>query len=104
MPDAGDSKRDEIARDILSYLLRNPSAADSFDGIARWRLLEEIARRSVASTESAMHWLIANNYLIEDKIPGGKAIYRLNLNRRKDAERLVGEDLEKKPDSDTGSS
>lgn len=90
MRSADDSKRSEIATDILSFLLRNPSAADSFEGIARWRLLEEIARRSVASTDEAMHWLIENGFLSEETIPGGKTIYRLNTDRRGDAERMVG--------------
>lgn len=89
MRGGGEGRREHIAKDILSYLLRHPAAADTFDGIARWRILEEIARRSVASTEDAMRWLIAKGFLNEEKIPGGQSIYRLNPGRRKEAESLV---------------
>jgi hypothetical protein len=94
---SGGSVWDKIAREILSYFLRNPRAADSFEGVARWRLSEEIARRSVVGTEDAMRWLVENQYLSEEKIPGGKIIYRLNMRRREDAERLVGGTAEEPP-------
>jgi hypothetical protein len=85
----GSGRREHIAKDILHYLLRHPAAADTFDGIARWRVLEEIAQRSVASTEDAMRWLIAKGFLSEVKIGGGQSLYRLNPDRREEAESLV---------------
>lgn len=97
MRSGGGSKRDEIAKDILSYLLRHPAAADTFDGIARWRILEEIARRSIASTEDAMRWLIAKGFLSEEKIAGGQSLYRLDPEKRKEAESLVKEKEPKPP-------
>jgi hypothetical protein len=30
-----------VTKQIVSYFLRNPNAADTLEGIARWRLLEE---------------------------------------------------------------
>lgn len=91
MRSGGETKREEIARDILNYLLHHPAAADTLEGIARWRILEEIAKRSLASTEDAMRWLIAKGFLCEEKIAGGKTIYRLDAGRRKEAELLVKE-------------
>ena len=85
----GEIRREDIARDILSYLLQHPAAADTFDGIVRWRILEEMARRSVASTGVAMRWLIAKDFLTEEKTPGGQSIYRLNPEKRSEAESLV---------------
>jgi hypothetical protein len=96
---AGDSKRDDISSDILSYFLRNPDARDSFEGIARWRLLEELVRRSVPATEEALHWLIANGFLTEEQVPGGKPIYRLNPSRKAEAERLIAAAKESKAKS-----
>lgn len=87
----GEGRREQIARDILNYLLHHPAAADTFDGIARWRILEEIAKRSVASTEDAMHWLIEQGFLREEKIAGGRTLYRLDAGKRRDAELLVKE-------------
>jgi hypothetical protein len=81
--------KEEIAREILSYFLRNPDAADSFDGIARWRLLEDIVRRSVTATEEGLKWLIEQGYLKQEPVPGGKPIFSLNAAKRKDAEHFV---------------
>jgi hypothetical protein len=76
-------------REILKHYLENPETADSLEGIAEWRLLEEIVQRRVADSEQALRWLVANGYL--DRSAGGAAppVYRLNLERRSDAERFV---------------
>ena len=87
----GGGTREEIARDILSYLLHHPAAADTFEGIVRWRILEEIAERTVASTEEAMRWLIARGLVREEKIARGRIIYRLDQARRDEAELLAHE-------------
>lgn len=97
MRGGGEGRREDIARDILNYLLKHPAAADTFDGIAHWRILEEIARRSLASTDDAMQWLIAKDFLVEEKIPGGQSIYQLNPRKRNEAEALVKENEPKPP-------
>ena len=87
--DMSGESREGIAREILSYFLRNPEAADSFDGIARWRLLEDIARRSLTATEDALAWLINEGYLQQEALPGTKSLFRLNSNMREEAEQFV---------------
>lgn len=47
--------------------------------------------RTMASTESALRWLIEKGFLLEEKIAGGQSIYRLDPGRRKDAELLLSE-------------
>lgn len=97
MRGGGEGRREQIARDILNYLLQHPAAADTFEGIARWRVLEEIARRSVASTEDAVQWLIAKGLLREEKIAGGRTLLRLDAGKKKEAELLVKEKEPKQP-------
>jgi predicted transcriptional regulator len=80
----------ETARDVLSYFLRNPEAADSLEGVARWRLLEEALHRSLAQVERAVRWLVDQGFLVRDERAGAGALYRLNLARRDDARRLLG--------------
>ena len=80
-----------VAKEILSYLLRNPEAADSLTEIARWRLMEEAVRRSVESTQAALDWLIAEGYVNEEARMGTNSLFRLNPERRGDAEALLGE-------------
>jgi len=85
----GDGQRQQIAGEILSYLLEHPAAADTFEGIARWRIAEEIAMRSAAATEDALAWLIRSGLLREERIAGGRTIYRLDAGKRKQAEVLA---------------
>lgn len=43
-PDRVDSK---LALEILQYYLRHPEAADTLEGVARWRLLEQRIHHTV---------------------------------------------------------
>lgn len=78
------------ARAILKHCLDNPLMADSLEGIASWRLIEEIVQQRVAETEEALGWLVDNGYLVRRARETGPPVYMLNPNRRADAERLLG--------------
>ncbi len=69
-------------REVLNYFLRNPQAADTLEGVARWRLLEETVRRGVAETEQALNWLVSEGYLTQVSTPYSKPIYELNRDER----------------------
>jgi hypothetical protein len=77
------------AREILKHYLDHPRAADTLEGIAEWRLLEEIVRRRVAEIDKALRWLVAEGYLERHASAAAPPVYRLNQHRRADAERLV---------------
>jgi len=82
------------AKEILTYFLRNPEAADTLTEIARWRLMHETVRRSVEATENALNWLISEGYVREETRVGTQRIFQLNPERRADAESF----LEDEPD------
>jgi hypothetical protein len=86
LPDAKDKSSEAVAREVLDYFLRNPDAADTLTGIARWRLLGEAVQRSVARTEIALQWLLDQGYLLQVQTKGAAGIFRLNPERRRDAE------------------
>jgi hypothetical protein len=88
------NSREEIAKEILGFFLRSPNVVDSFSGIVRWRLLEDAVDRSVASAEVGLSWLIQNEFLIEEKIAGSQSVYRLNPEKREEAEGLLESDEE----------
>lgn len=81
----------EIARQILGYFLRNPQAADSLEGIARWRLLEEHIHRSLQQTDAALTWLVSRGYLQEMQPGSGIRLYRLDSKRQADAVQFLAE-------------
>ncbi len=91
MQDTNEKSKEEVARKILDYFLRNPEAADNLTGIARWRLLEEAVQRSVETTEVALNWLIEQGYLLQVSLKGAERIFRLNREKRRDAEVFLHE-------------
>lgn len=78
-------------REILEHYLANPGTADSLEGIAAWRLLEEFVARRVEDTKVAVNWLVARGYLDRRAPMAAPPVYRLNESRRADADRLVAE-------------
>ena len=82
----------EIVKQILNYFLRNSKAADTLEGIARWRLLEEQVHRSFQQTESALAWLVEQGFLEEVETVGSSRIFRLApQGQEKTARFLAGE-------------
>jgi hypothetical protein len=77
------------AREILSYFLRNPAAADSLEGIARWRLLEQAIQRTIVETEEALRWLVGEGFLIEVEQPRSRRLFRLNPEKHQAAGALL---------------
>ena len=74
--------------EILSYFMRNPTAADSLEGIARWRLLEEVIHRKVDETHVALEWLVQQGFLLQTG-RFGSSIFRLNGSRLAETERTL---------------
>lgn len=69
--------------------MTHPNAADTPEGFARWRLLEDAVRRGIAETEAALAWLVEEGFLKEAPVAGGAPIFALNPNRLADAERFL---------------
>ncbi len=74
---------------ILSYFVRNPSAVDSLEGIAEWRLLEEAVHRNVVETEEALQWLVKEGFLIETLHPHSGRLFSLNAEKMMKAKSLL---------------
>jgi hypothetical protein len=74
-----DQQPDEtVVREVLNYFLRNPQAVDNLEGIARWRLLDEVVRRKVEETRKALEWLVRQKYLSKTMVPGGAPVFIIN--------------------------
>jgi hypothetical protein len=69
--------------------MRNPHAADSLEGIVRWRLLSEIVHRKMDETRAALAWLTERGYLAETSGPGVEPIFSLNPEKRAEAQALL---------------
>jgi hypothetical protein len=81
----------ELAREILSYFLHNPNAADTVEGIACWRLMEERVRHTVELTSSALDWLVSRGFIVEMRTHSSIRIFQLNKERLAEARRFFND-------------
>jgi hypothetical protein len=82
-------RESELTRKILRYFVRNSEAADTFEGIVRWRLMEEAIHQTTEETEQALAWLVAQGFLQESSVGERGPLFRLNAQKRTEAERFL---------------
>lgn len=87
-PDS-DQGEEHLAKDILEYFLRNPQSADSLEGVAHWRLLEQDINRTLVGSQAALEFLVHEGFLRETPVPGAEPVYALNPDMRAEAEQFV---------------
>jgi hypothetical protein len=85
------SDEPKLARDILRYLLRNPEAADTIEGLAHWRLMEQEIYRTTELTRSALEWLVARGFVMEVSLPDARKLFQLNKACSDQAQRFLKE-------------
>lgn len=91
MPSDSEDELD-VAWEILRYFAHNPEAADTVEGVARWRLLDERIRSSVEQVTRAMKWLAAQGLLVKEELPGSRTAFRLNQEAKPRIEDLLKQD------------
>lgn len=91
MPRGPRQQPSKHAEEILSYFLRHREAADTVEGIARWRLLEDMVKRRIDETQAAIQWLVAQSLLIQESGVATQPMFRLNPRTSAQADRLVRE-------------
>jgi hypothetical protein len=72
------SQLQDLARQILTHLIEQPSAGDTLEGVAEWWLLRQHIRKNLAGVQLALDWLVSEGYLVEIAINGSLPFYRVN--------------------------
>ncbi len=68
----------EVAKKILRYFNRDRKAADTIEGVARWRLLDQEIHESLETVRRAMDWLVSRGFLVREASSFISPVYRLN--------------------------
>ena len=76
------------ATEILEYFVRNPRAADSLEGVARW-LLRKTVHLRVEACDEAIGWLVAQGFLLQKSAAGAVPIFYLNEEKVADVEQFL---------------
>jgi hypothetical protein len=95
LDDEPSSSIQQAIRQILDYFLRHPEAVDSADGIAYWRLLDEVNQPSLTDTEDGIRWLVSRGFLHEVIVPGSRGVYRLNADMREEAMQFLRDERDR---------
>ena len=70
--------KEEVARDILAYLIGHPGAQDTLEGIVEWWLWEQRIRHQMAIVQEALSDLVAENLVLKRQGKDSRTHYRIN--------------------------
>jgi hypothetical protein len=78
----GKNVESEIVYEILAYLVENPDAGDTMEGIAEWWLLEQRIKRGTDKVERALDELVAKGFILERKGENSRIHYRIQPDKQ----------------------
>jgi hypothetical protein len=78
-----------VVRDIMRYFVQHPAAADSVEGIARWRLLQQRVQDVVQETDAALALLVGRDIILEIRTGSAPPLFRLNPEKSDEVRRLL---------------
>lgn len=70
--------REEISKNILDYLQKNPDAGDTLEGITKWWLESQRVDQAVDEVAEALNLLLKKGAIIKTKCKKGSYIFKLN--------------------------
>ena len=63
---------------ILAYLLENPDAGDTLDGMVEWWVLRQTVKFETRVVSAAVAKLVADNLIVEHRAADSRVIYKIN--------------------------
>ncbi len=82
LPDEQATDEFETAKDLLGYLINNPDAQDTLEGIVEWWLLERGIESRVARVKRALGQLALKGLILERQGSDSRVRYLINIDRR----------------------
>jgi hypothetical protein len=77
------------ANKILRYLMDNPKAKDTLEGIVNWWLLQQDIKQSVSLIRKAVDGLIHKGFLLERRSNDRTKYYQLNREKLPEITALI---------------
>lgn len=73
---------------MLEFFLTTPKAADTVEGITRWRLLDVAVHHALNDTRKAVRFLAEKGFLKASQVTGSEDIFSLDETQRASAEQF----------------
>ena len=74
---------------ILTYLLENPDAEDTVEGIVSWWLLKEEVKRRTKDVQEALQVLVEHGLVLKRVGPDQRSRYLLNIGKQSEVKALL---------------
>ncbi|HVQ35982.1 MAG TPA: hypothetical protein VMS31_00520 [Pyrinomonadaceae bacterium] len=84
-----ETDRTHILSAILEYLLKNPHAQDTLDGIYQWWLPQQRIRTDRATLTGALGELVRRKLIVQSKRRDSQIHYRINVRRSQEIEAVL---------------
>lgn len=82
----------EMVRDVLSYLVKNPDAQDTLEGIVEWWLLERKIESRTAKVKEVLAELVAKGLILERRGSDSRLRYLINTDRQDEIRALLSKE------------
>ena len=79
----------QTGHEILAYLVENPEAQDTMEGIIEWWLLERTIKFQENQIAKAIAELVAKGFIIEEQGWDSQTHYRINRSKVKEIRKLI---------------
>ena len=79
----------EIARDLLGYLINNPDAQDTLEGIVEWWLLQMKLESSTLKVKQALADLVSRGFILERAGSDSRLRYMINDGKQDEIRELL---------------
>ena len=76
-------KKEQLAEEILQYLIDHPNAQDTLKGIVTWWLLERTIRHRTALVKEVLDKLVADGLVIAQQGTDSQTHYKFDRRRRR---------------------
>lgn len=77
------NSNEDISLKILAYLLNNPNAQDTLEGISEWWLLDQDIKNELTRIKRAVAKLVTDGYILEREGRDSQIHYRVNRTKQK---------------------
>lgn len=79
-----EKKKEQLANEILQYLIDHPKAQDTLKGIANWWLLGRTTKHPTALVREVLDQLVDKRYVIAYQGSDSQTHYKINPRKRKE--------------------
>jgi len=81
----------KIAQRILKYLVENPQAEDTLEGIVEWWLLDRFTKSNAARVREALDELVTAGLVLARRGKESRTYYKINRRKLREIWQFLGE-------------